>query len=230
MPPTLHQVVALLFVYRRICVAWIVPPLVALFAPVVWTSVLGVLNLLTGGHGLLSLILTPVLALGGYRLIHQLGGSKEPFRKNLTQNKVKFPIRLFVLSLALSRFVLGPMIVAIFGRSHWTFAVPGLATSLRLSLAMALLGLLVVFRYVGPASFSKCVHLTCQLCVMFILWNEPKATYIHVVFILLPNLLLLQCDVRCSPWYPTLSKHPSDSFFVILFPWLRQGRPQVNFS
>jgi ABC-type branched-subunit amino acid transport system permease subunit len=154
-PPTLSQVVALTYTYQRIVVVWGAFPVLTALLPFFTGSSLFVLNLLTDGHGMLSLGLTVFFTLGGYHMIHRLTISKESLQASLDKNEVRLPVVMFIVSCILARFVFGPLVT-------WCGLMAWIPTKMitfsgafRFAFGMALLGIAVVARYIGPASISE---------------------------------------------------------------------------
>jgi hypothetical protein len=200
-PPTLSQVVALTYTYQRIVVVWGAFPVLIALLPFFTGSSLFVLNLLTNGHGVLSLGLTVFFTLGGYHMIHRLAISKESLQSSLDKNEVRLPVVMFIVSCILARFVLGPLVT-------WCGLMAWIPTKMitfsgafRFAFGMALLGLAVVARYIGPASISKYKRVETLLC------NSFNSLTNFSLF----RIVLFQCDARRFPWYRTLLKRLSST-------------------
>ncbi len=71
----------------------------------------------------------------------------------------------------------------------------------RFAFGMALLGLAVVARYIGPASISKYKRVETLLC------NSFNSLTNFSLF----RIVLFQCDARRFPWYRTLLKRLSST-------------------
>jgi len=153
--PTLSQVAALTFTYRRIVLVWGAGPVTMSLVPLVLSCALFILNILTGGYGLLAIVMSSVLTLGAYDLIYRLATSKESLEKSLAANEIRLPAFLFIISCILARFVLGPFGTMMGLSLKWSPGMISFGTALRRALAMFLLGLAVVAQYIGPKSISK---------------------------------------------------------------------------
>jgi hypothetical protein len=184
-PPTLSQVVALTYTYQRIVVVWGAFPVLTMLLPFVMGSSLFVLNHLTGGHGMISLGLTVFFTLGGYRMIHRLAISKESLQSSLDKNEVRLPVVMFIVSCILARFIFGPL-VTWFGLMPWIpTKMITFSGAFRFAFGMALLGLAVVARYIGPASISE--------------YKKVESLLIDLIGAFSRQLLfVLYSSVRCS--------------------------------
>jgi TRAP-type C4-dicarboxylate transport system permease small subunit len=180
-PPTLSQVVALTYTYQRVVVVWGAFPALTALLPFVTGSSLFVLNLLTDGHGMLSLVLTILFTLGGYNVIHRLA-SKKSLQASLDKNEVRLPVAMFISSCILARFVLGPLVAWL----GLTVSIPtkiiSFSGAFRFAFGMALLGLAVVARYVGPASISKYERNTSILRGDSYIWCAFSPSILCIVF------------------------------------------------
>jgi hypothetical protein len=139
-------------------VVWGAFPVLTALLPFFTGSSLFVLNLLTDGHGMLSLGLTVSFTLGGYHMIHRLAISKESLQSSLDKNEVRLPFVMFIVSCILARFAFGPLVT-------WCGLMAWIPTKMitfsgafRFAFAMALLGVAVVARYIGPASISEYIR------------------------------------------------------------------------
>ena len=155
--PALSQVVAMAYTYRRIVIVWGVGPLIALFLPFVNALLRLILNGLTSGYGMLSIMLTVLCTTASYRLIQNLpsASSRKEIEEGLAKNEFRLPIVIFMASSTFSRYVLGPLIDWIGLPLGGLPQLISFASGLRISMAMLLLGLSVVLRYVFPKSISK---------------------------------------------------------------------------
>jgi ABC-type branched-subunit amino acid transport system permease subunit len=204
-PPTLSQVVALTYTYQRIVVVWGAFPVLTALLPFFTASSLFVLNLLTNGHGVLSLGLTAFFTLGGYHMIHRLAISKESLQSSLDKNEVRLPVVMFIVSCILARFVFGPLVT-------WCGLMAWIPTKMitfsgafRFAFGMALLGLAIVARYIGPASISKYKGFN-----HFENFPLVRSLFSHQL-LFFTRIVLLQCGARRFPWCRTLLKRLSST-------------------
>ena len=159
MPTSLHQIVALTYVYRRMVTVCCALPAATLVFPAASWVTLGLLRQCTD-YGVLAVLLTLFLMAAARNQIHRLVTSKEALEVSLQNNQVRLPLLMFIVSCGISR-VLGPILDRL-GLSTMLRLTTGMgiSTALRLCVSMSLLGMLVAARFVGPTSISTLLALS----------------------------------------------------------------------
>lgn len=151
--PSLSLVVSMSVTYRRLLVVCCLPPIVVITAPICLGLLLGVLNFITQGYGVLFAVMASLFTLCARRLVFQYAPSKKRGEEALRQSRIWLPLASVAVSLLVIRFLVFPIatILGIQGYNTLTshFHFPAI---LRLAAGVLLLGLAVVARYVGPAS------------------------------------------------------------------------------
>jgi len=223
-PPTLSQVVALFYTYQRIVLVWGACPAVTVLLPFLTSSSLTILNCLTAGYGITSLLLSPLCLWTGYALIHSLARTRQSLEKALQTNQVRLPVGAFLLSVTVTRWVAGPLLAwwrldahrlsaistsssssSTTTSSSSSYGSVPLVTALWCAWGMACAGLAVVARYIGPASVSKLridspvVRDTMCACA----WTSSLTLSLSLF-----STIFLQCAARPFPCDPILWKRP----------------------
>jgi hypothetical protein len=158
MTATLHQLVAAVFVYRRILQAWIRLPLVTLCAPLLVRVLQFLLNICaTADYALLSILLTVVLTMIARLQIYRLATNEKALKIALHRNQFRLPTQMFAASCFLSRRYLGPLLdtMGLLPRLHF-FGIKVLSvTALRAATTMLILGIFVAARFYGSTSIGE---------------------------------------------------------------------------
>lgn len=153
---SLHQLVAMAFVYRRVVRICGALPLFMLLFPILSTSVLWALKLCaTTDYIMLAIVLTVALTAAGRKQIHRLATSQAVLEASLQKNLVRLPMAMFAVACILSRTIIGPALDRLGLSLQWTASSGmGFATALRVATAMGFLGAFVAARFIGPTSIS----------------------------------------------------------------------------
>jgi hypothetical protein len=207
---TLSQITALVLVYRRLIRLAVVAPCAAVSLPLLLRLARTVLNVATDGHAGLTMALTAALIVTALVSIHQLATTLKSRDAAWQANRRHLPVA-FVVNAALARWVLGPIAQqgwggsvkgAVLNRNSWFLM--SFRESLWLAVALALLGLAVIIRYVGPLSIRT--------------YDCTRSIYIYIYIpvangLVALTLTLSSAEVRCStvplannPVYTVLSQ------------------------
>lgn len=154
----LSQIVALGVAYSRIFKACRLP-LLTVAAPFVIKVVCFLSDRLTMDHSILSLIMTASFTIAIRRMIQVSAPSSKLAEDSLAKTEVRLPALMFLVSVAFIRIFIVRIerrvgVATIFAWSPIiTFSL-----AFRLAVGMSLLGIAVICRYIGPASFGKCAY------------------------------------------------------------------------
>lgn len=160
-PPSLFQVIALAWTYRRLVRVWSYGPLRAVVVPTIAVGIFGLFNWLLGGLAVVVLLQTWGLVELTDRIVRALATSKESLDASLSKNVLRVPLVAFLGSCWTTFYLVGPFFRGLrLDVLAWSFPPKAmlhtLTLSLRVAVAMALLGLAVVGRYIGPNSIMRC--------------------------------------------------------------------------
>jgi hypothetical protein len=159
-PLSLSQVTALVVVYRRLVIVWGVGPVLVVALPLILQMGLWILNVVSAGYAGLTVAIFLALTMTACEIIRSLtaDANSTVFSKALQSNQRHLPAVL-VFSCVVARMI-GPKL-AFFWTAYTsdTAALPFLSVtlhSIRLAIILALLGLTVMARFVGPKSVIRC--------------------------------------------------------------------------
>ena len=136
---------SLVLVYRRVLYVWGLAPLLTLTVPRLAQGTWLLLSLLSEGQAFMAIVTYIALAAAGYMTIVAL----QPKHLDAVwrRNRDKYALPLVAVSLAVARSM------PAFWKLDCSFGT--VLLSVRVATALALLGVAVVSRYVGPHSMSK---------------------------------------------------------------------------
>ena len=159
-PPSLGQIAALTLTFRRLISIWGTAPMISIATPFISNAVYFVLNRITKNHAILTVLLTVLATVSFRNFIHSAAPTQKAARESLEKSRTWLPLSMFLAAAFLMRCV-GPILGNTFRITPLLTWSPRISFSaaFRLAVGMALLGLAVVARYVGPSSvgtFLKC--------------------------------------------------------------------------
>jgi hypothetical protein len=159
MSVSLHQVIALTFVYGQFIKICLVPPaIVAIFPALIWGAY-SFVSLCSGGHVFIALMSTAAITHLAINFVCTQFASE--LSRPVKFRKIMFRLRIicFVGSCLVSRRILGPLLSPLIQwnpyEQRWVQNFLSFATSVRLAAVMLILAAAVFLRYAGPGSFSK---------------------------------------------------------------------------
>ena len=154
--PTLAQIVAMIDAWRRLMVVWGLLPALTVLSPLVVWSLVTVLNHTTHGHGVLTATGSLALTAWARSMIISYAPSTQAKNDALYQSRWIIPLISFILSRQICVKLLEPVFekIGMTELLRFTPWVPYMI-ALRLAGSMALLGLAVIMRFIGPCSIGK---------------------------------------------------------------------------
>lgn len=149
--PSLCQVIALVMCYRRLGFVFLTMPMIVSLGPILVNVLLGILNSVTRGFGILCLVLVGCSVLAWTHVLKAMappGKLDEAYQKS----QVVLPLAMFLVygaGLRIISGVLGPNF------SQWT---PTLAwnVGVRPAIGLLFINAAILFRFVGPGSIIRC--------------------------------------------------------------------------
>lgn len=153
------QFIAMMECYRRLFFVWCLVPIALLVIPMSVAAYLSIIDYWTRS-ALVCTILTLALTVAAVRFIRQRAPSTKAFYGGLQRQGLRIFLCLFTVSCTATRLAVAPLLQTIITTSkgslfQYTTWWLLLDTSLRLAAGAAILGLAVVFRFVGPNSLGK---------------------------------------------------------------------------
>ena len=201
-PPTLAQVIAIVVALRRLLVVVGLPPVLTVASPLLLHLWFAGVNLFTGGCGVLATAVVILVTALGRSVVLAHAPSWKEGQDALRKIRIILPLLSFVLIRALLLHILLPTAERL-GFAGLLQLTPAfhLPTLLRVAASMAVLGLSVVFRLVGPFSVGEYIHigipLYIYLCVCICSSLPVDGEIDHLVnlsmfrFLLIPSLVCL---------------------------------------
>jgi hypothetical protein len=153
-PPTsLGQIAAMTLTFRRLLSIWGTAPMITVAFPFVSNAVYFVLNRITKNHAILTVLLTVLATVSFRNLIHTAAPTQKAAKESLEKSSTWLPLSMFLAASFLTRGA-GPILGNAFRITPLLTWSPRISFSaaFRLAAGMALLGLAVAARYVGPNS------------------------------------------------------------------------------
>jgi hypothetical protein len=159
-PPTpqlpMAQFIAMMECYRRLLFVWCAVPISLIALPVSFAIYLSILDYWTRSAAVCT-ILIMALTVISVRFIRQYAPSDKAFYEGLQRQGLRIFLCLFVVSCLTTRWALAPLMQSIIRtrivpNTTWT---QFLEILFRLAAGAATLGLVVVFRFIGPSSLGN---------------------------------------------------------------------------
>mmetsp|Transcript_32316 Transcript_32316/g.47796 ORF Transcript_32316/g.47796 Transcript_32316/m.47796 type:complete len:685 (+) Transcript_32316:1595-3649(+) len=172
METSVNNVVAIIYIVRILFLVWILPPVLVIVCPFVVHLIFSIVDLFSNGFGALLILCTITFTLGGKVIISAYSPSARQREDALRKSSVALPVLSFIGSRLLLWFLLIPVSVSL-GIDNFLkvrLQLPYMKL-LSMSTAMVILGLSVVFRYVGPMSVVRCSP--------FPLVSRPLTTFVR---------------------------------------------------
>jgi hypothetical protein len=151
--PSLGQIAALTLTFRRLIRIWGTVPMLTIVSPFVSNAIYFVLNRITKNHAILTMLLTVLGTVSFRNLIHTAAPTQKAAKESLEKSSTWLPLSIFIAAAFLTRGA-GPILGNTFRITPLLTWSPRISFSaaFRLAAGMALLGLAVAARYVGPSS------------------------------------------------------------------------------
>lgn len=181
--PSLSLISAVIVTYRRLMVVWAIPPILVVVAPFVVGMLLTALNFVANEFGALLFGLSVIMVACIRRLIFLYAPSPKARDDALAQSHLLLPLLSAGFNMVVIRYVVSPIwssleLGSILPGAH----IPYMA-AFRLAAGMAVLGLVVVARFVGPVSvgafwqgFRIIVLFFYKSCLTFFLVSSSRPT------------------------------------------------------
>lgn len=152
----LSQIVALAFTYRHILEACKWFPALTMLAPIGLKVVFFLADLLTKNHSFLTVVSTVCVTALFRQMTRSFAPSAKQAEEDLARFKLRIPFGVFTLMTLIVRFVIVRFEESL-GRTSILTWSPGVSfrVAFQLALGMSLLGISVIFQYIGPASVGE---------------------------------------------------------------------------
>jgi hypothetical protein len=174
--PTLCQVIAMTMCYKRLAFVVLFLPCVCVMSPIVWNLVFTIINWISGGFGLICIVMTTIFSMVWYSALKQIAPSPEKLQKAYAKSKVWLPLAMFVLACILVHVVSRLTHANKLRQSSFLQWAPTFSwgIGMRPAFGFLLMGAAMLLRFVGQGSYGKLEWLSWAPC-----HGSPNSHFAH---------------------------------------------------
>jgi hypothetical protein len=151
--PSLCQVIAMFFCYKRLAYVVLFLPCICAISPVMWNIVFAAINWISGGFGAIVIVMTIIFCTVWYSILKQVAPSPEKLRDAYAKSQVLLPLVMFLLNCCLVK-MFARLTNANNTGLQWTPPVSW-GVGLRPAFGFLLMGAALLLRFVGHGSYGK---------------------------------------------------------------------------